>query len=247
MHPVFLKIGNFVIYWYGVMVAAGALVGSFIFQSLARKRSYSESEINRIIFVTLASGIIGARIVHVFANYHYYSRHILEIIMLRNGGLAIQGGILFGLAALIVLLKTMKLNVAGTLDMVALSVPVGQAIGRIGCFLNGCCYGKQSNCFIGVTFPGVERRVHPTELYYMAGDLLIFWFLLLFYHDKHQDGEIAAWYLIFFGSLRYWLDHFRGDLIPSEIGLYSTQIFGIICFLAGALWIFRISFRQKTI
>jgi len=243
-----LKIGNFVIYWYGVFVALGIIVSSFVFQLKARKTGYSDEISGKIIFYTVLSGIIGARIVHVLAYFHYYMRNPVEIIMLRNGGLAIQGGILAGLLGLIYISKKLNVNVRQNLDMVASVVPLGQAIGRIGCLFHGCCYGKPSTHWFSIKFPFLETRVHPTEIYYFIGDLAIFFLLYLFSRDKHQDGEIAAWYLIFFGSLRYWIDHFRGDLIPGMFGFYQTQIYGIICFLIGAFWIFRLFFaNQKMI
>ena len=131
------------------------------------------------------------------------------------------------------------------LDMIAICAPVGQAIGRIGCFLNGCCYGSETQGWWGVKFSCLENPVHPTELYLSAGDLLVFFILYLFYREKHQEGEITGWYLIFFGSLRYGIDFLRGDLIPNSIGLYPTQIFAAAVFLIGAFWIFSITFRKK--
>ncbi|MGB9643486.1 MAG: prolipoprotein diacylglyceryl transferase [Candidatus Ratteibacteria bacterium] len=248
MHPVCLKIGNFVVYWYGVFVALGIIVSSFVFQLKARKQGYSDEISGKIIFYTVLFGIIGARVVHVLAYFHYYMRNPVEIIMLRNGGLAIQGGILAGLLGLIYISRKTNVNVRLTLDMVASVVPLGQAIGRIGCLFHGCCYGKPSTHWFSIKFPFLDTRVHPTEVYYFIGDLTIFFLLYLFSKDKHQDGEIAAWYLIFFGSLRYWVDLFRGDLIPGMFGFYQTQIYGIICFIIGAFWIFKLFFaNQKMI
>ncbi len=248
MHPECFRIGNFVIYWYGIFVAIAVLVCCFLFQQTAKKHGYSEEISGKIIFSTVIAGIIGARLVHVFSYYHYYFRNPIEIVMIRNGGLAIQGGILFGILAMVYSAKQARVNVLHTLDMAAAVIPLGQAIGRIGCFLHGCCYGCPSNQWFSVKFPFLDIRVIPTQLYYFLGDMLIFLFLYLFSKDKHRNGEIAAWYFIFFGTLRYWVDQFRGDLIPNSYGLYSTQIYAIICFLIGAFWIFRIFLEpQKTI
>lgn len=248
MHPVCFKIGSFVVYWYGVFVALGVVIASIFFQREARRNGYSDEVTGRIIFYTIAFGIIGARIVHIFSYFHYYMRNPFEIIMIRNGGLAIQGGILFGIAGLIFAARRTKVDVLKTVDMVAKYVPLGQAVGRIGCFFHGCCYGKPSNGWFAVRFPFLENSVYPTQIYYFLGDLVIFLLLYLFSRDKQKDGETTAWYFIFFGAFRYWMDQYRGDLIPGALGFYPTQIYGIICFLIGALWIFRISFaRQKMI
>ncbi len=247
MHPVFLKMGDFVIYWYGVFVALGVVVASLLFQRKATKLEYSEKDTGTIIFYAVIFGILGARIIHIFSYLNYYMRNVMEIFMIRNGGLAVHGGILFGMIGLLLAIKKTGKDIGKTFDIVALYVPLGQAIGRIGCFFHGCCYGKPSDGFFSVRFPFLEHPVHPTQLYYFAGDLAIFFILLLFSKDKQNDGEIAAWYLMFFGALRYWIDQFRGDLIVGSTGFYPTQIYAIICFLIGALWIFRIFFRQKII
>ncbi|MCM8822415.1 MAG: prolipoprotein diacylglyceryl transferase [Candidatus Omnitrophica bacterium] len=248
MHPVCFKIGNFIVYWYGIFVALGVITASFLFQRRARRIGYPDSVTNIMIFYTVIFGIIGARLVHVLSYFHYYLRNPIEILMIRNGGLAIQGGIIFGILGLIFSARKTGTNVLKIVDSVALFVPLGQAIGRVGCFFHGCCYGKPSTHWFSVKFPFLEDFVHPTEIYYLIGDMVIFFFLYLFSRDKLKDGEITAWYFIFFGALRYWIDQFRGDLIPSATGFYQTQIYGIICFLIGAFWIFRIYFvRQKMI
>ncbi|HOC02571.1 MAG TPA: prolipoprotein diacylglyceryl transferase [Candidatus Ratteibacteria bacterium] len=248
MHPECFRIGNFVIYWYGIFVALGVVISCLLFQNSAKKNNIPEDVSGRIILYTIIFGIIGARVIHVFSYYHYYFRNPIEIIMIRNGGLAIQGGILFGILGLVYGARRTKVDVLQTLDLAAAVVPLGQAIGRIGCLLHGCCYGRSSDRWYSLKFPFLDTRVEPTQIYYFIGDLIIFLFLYLFSKDKHKNGEITAWYFIFFGSFRYWIDQFRGDLIPNAYGFYPTQVYGIICFLIGAFWIFRIFFfRQKTI
>ncbi|MCX7705391.1 MAG: prolipoprotein diacylglyceryl transferase [bacterium] len=245
MHPVCFKIGDFTVYWYGVFVALGVMVVAFLFQREARKSGYSDEVSGRIIFYTVVAGIIGARMVHVLSYSHYYIRNPLEIIMIRNGGLAIQGGILFGIAGLIYASKKTGADALKMLDMVAKYVPLGQAIGRIGCFFHGCCYGRTTDRWFAVKFPFLEKAVYPTQIYYFIGDIVIFFLLVIFSRDKQKDGELTAWYFIFFGAFRYWMDQYRGDLIPGTLGFYPTQLYGIICFLIGALWIFRISLVKK--
>ncbi|MCM8816123.1 MAG: prolipoprotein diacylglyceryl transferase [Candidatus Omnitrophica bacterium] len=245
MHPVCFKIGNFVVYWYGVFVAMGVILTAFLFQREARKNGYSDEVSGKIIFYTVLAGIIGARIAHVFSYSHYYIRNPLEIIMIRNGGLAIQGGILFGMIGLILAARKFGTDVMKVLDMVAKYLPLGQAIGRIGCFFHGCCYGRPSEKWFAIKFPFLEKSVYPTQIYYFIGDIIIFSILYFFAKDKQNDGEITGWYFIFIGAFRYWIDQYRGDLIPGTLGFYPTQIYAILFFLIGALWIFRISLVKK--
>jgi len=235
MCPIFLKIGNFVIYWYGVMVAIGVFLSSFLFQKYALKEGYTSKTISEIIFWTVLIGIFGGRIFHVIVHFHYYSKHLSEIIRIRNGGLAIQGAILFSLYFIYVYSKTNRINFLKTVDLIAIVTPLGQAIGRIGCFLNGCCYGKATESFFGVKFPFLTEKVYPTELFYFFMDIILFYFLLTFNKKKKRDGEVLSLYLMGFGLIRYFIDFLRGDLFFTSLGLFSTQLIGIFIFMIGGI------------
>ncbi|MCL5674371.1 MAG: prolipoprotein diacylglyceryl transferase [Candidatus Omnitrophica bacterium] len=246
MAPVFFKIGNFVVYWYGVMIAIAIIVSSFLFEKFAKEKSYPDNTLERIIFITVFYGLIGARLLSVLINYHYYSAHPFEVLNIRDGALSMEGAVILALISLIIFLKAHKLNVLPTLDMVSLSAPVGQAIGMLGCFLGGCFYGIKTTGIWGVKIPFLAYKVYPVSLFELAGNLIIFLILFLFYMEKHKDGEIVGWYLILYGILRYGLDGLRGDLIPTSFfNLYPAQIFGGILFLIGAFWIFSIM-RSKN-
>jgi len=246
MHPEFLRVGEFTIYWYGVMAAAGVFASSWLFQRYALREGYSHATISSLILWTVVAGVIGGRFLHIAAQFSYYRRHLLEIVMIRNGGLAIQGAILAALVFIAVYGRARRLHVLKTLDLVAMVTPVGQAFGRIGCFLNGCCHGKPVTGRIpGVSFPFVEGSVHAVQLYYAAADLALFLVLRLFYREKEKDGEILSLYLIFFGVIRYALDFLRGDLAPTALGLSTTQIFGIIIFFIGGFWFSSLMLREE--
>ncbi|MCM8818526.1 MAG: prolipoprotein diacylglyceryl transferase [Candidatus Omnitrophica bacterium] len=238
MHPIFIKIGNFVIYWYGVLVAIGIFIAVWLFQKDSLREGYEEKVISEIIFGTILSGIIGARFLHILVNIHYYILHPLEIIKIRNGGLAVEGAIIFSLIFLILYTKIKRILTLKLLDEIAIFVPVGQAIGRIGCFLNGCCYGKKTDFFLGVKFPFLDKKVHPSQLYYSFSYILLF-FLLYKLSKKFKKGEgfIFSIYLISFAIIRYFIDFLRGDLKETMWGLYSTQIIAILIFLFTGIFI----------
>ena len=247
MHPVFIKIGNFVIYWYGVMVAVGVFLSSFLFSKYATKCGYSQKVISEIVFWIVIIGIIGGRLFHIIAHFSYYHRHPFEILRIRNGGLSVQGAIFSSLLFLVLYLKIKRMGVMKMLDMLAVFVPLGQAIGRIGCFLNGCCYGKPTNFFLGVKFPFLEEKVHPTQLYYTFLYFLLFFGLYNFTKKERKDGEIVAVYLLSFGLIRYLVDFLRGDLLPTIFGLTLTQLLGIFTFMVGSLWLSWIFIRVDSI
>lgn len=237
MHPVFIKIGDFVIYWYGVFVAIGVFISISLFQKESLKEGYNEKFISQVVFWTIFTGIIGARFLHVFVNIYYYIIHPLEIFKIRNGGLAVEGAILFSLIFLVLFSKLKNFSTIKLLDTIAIPVPLGQAIGRLGCFLNGCCYGKQTDFFLGVKFPFLEKKVHPTQLYYFFLYIILY-FLLKKLSQKFKKGEgfIFSSYLIGFSLIRYFVDYLRGDLKKTDIGLYPTQIIAIIIFMIGGIY-----------
>jgi phosphatidylglycerol---prolipoprotein diacylglyceryl transferase len=245
MHPEFIKIGNFVVYLYGVLVAAGVLVSSLIFQKTAGEEGYSQPVISKLIFWTVIFGIAGGRILHVFIHIAYYYRHFWEIFYIRNGGLAIQGAIFSSLVFLIVYSKMKELKPLKTLDMMALSVPAGQALGRIGCFFNGCCYGKITDLPIGVMFPHLTEKVHPTQLYYTLCYIALFFILKTLYRKKAKQGLVFGSYIMGFALIRYSIDFLRGDLVYKYMNFYPTQIIGILVFAFGAIWTVSIIFGDR--
>jgi phosphatidylglycerol:prolipoprotein diacylglycerol transferase len=238
LHPVFFKIGNFVIYWYGVMVAFGVFVSTWLFQRDSIKEGYNEKLISQLIFGIILTGIIGARFLHILVNLPYYFLHPIEIFKIRNGGLAVEGAIIFSLIFIIIFTKIKNISTTKLLDLISIYVPIGQAIGRIGCFLNGCCYGKKTDFFLGVKFPFLEKKVHPTELYYSFSYVLLF-ILLKKVSKKFKigDGFIFSFYLIGFSFIRYFIDFLRGDLKKTSFGLYPTQLIAIFIFLIGGIFI----------
>lgn len=245
MHPVFIKIGSFVIYWYGVMIALGVFISSAVFQKFALKEGYTRKEISETIFWVVVWGILGGRIFHILVHFSYYQHHLLDIIKIRNGGLAVQGAIISSFVFLTVYSKIKKIEFLKTIDLFALVVPIGQAIGRIGCFLNGCCYGKPTDSLTGIQLPLLEQKVHPTQLYYAFCYLLLFFILLKAYKKKSQNGEILGLYLLSFGIMRYLIDFLRGDMVITSFGLTSTQLFGILFFFLGGIWFSFLLLKPK--
>ena len=236
MFPEFLRIGNFVVYWYGIMVAAGVLTASLIFQKLAGKKGYKPELTSQIIFWAVLWGIVGGRALHVIVQFPYSYRNPFEIIFIRNGGLAAEGAIISGFIFLSIYSKIKNFNLPGTLDMLAVAIPLAQAMGRIGCFLNGCCYGKTTDFILGVRFPHLQMPAHPTQLYYAASHLFLFVLLIILYRRKLKEGMVFSSYIMGFALIRYLLDFLRGDLLTTRLGLYPTQVIAVFLFVMGGVW-----------
>ena len=239
MHPVLLRIGSFTVYTYGLLVAAGMGVTFFLALRQARKLGISEQALYNLSFLAIMTGLLGARLVHVASEWSYYRSHLAEVFFLRRGGLAFQGGLLFSLAFGTWYLRCRKITILPVLDIFFLYVPVGHAIGRLGCFFNGCCYGKISSLPWAIKFPALSARVHPTQIYYLAADLALFFLLRFFSKEQMKPGELTAWYFILYGFIRSLLDNLRGDLLPGFLGLYTTQWYSILFTIGGVILLIK--------
>lgn len=235
MHPILFEIRGFAVYTYGLFVAGGIAIAFLLGLRRSKRLGIPEQVIYNLIFLAILVGILGARIIHVTAEWSYYQHHFWEIFLLRRGGLAIQGGLLFGLAAGVWYLRRKKITAQPVLDNFILYLPLGQAIGRLGCFLNGCCYGKPSNLPWAVSFPFLTYRVHPTEIYYVLSDAALFLILYIFSRTETKPGELTAWYLILYGFTRSAVDSLRGDLLPGFLGLYTTQWYAVVFVFIGGI------------
>ncbi|HNQ35488.1 MAG TPA: prolipoprotein diacylglyceryl transferase [bacterium] len=233
MHPILLKLGAFPIYTYGVMAALGVGLSAWLGIRRAVRSGLSEDLVYNFVFITIISGLLGARLVHVAAEWVYYRNHLLEIFLIRRGGLAVQGALLAGMATANFYLARLRLPARTVLDHFFVYLPLGQAIGRLGCFFNGCCYGMDTRLPWGLHFPGLSETVHPTQLYYLLADLLLLAFLVRLGRNRTPGGTITAAYLVGFGLIRCLLDPLRGDLLPAFLGLYATQWYGILFILIG--------------
>jgi phosphatidylglycerol:prolipoprotein diacylglycerol transferase len=164
-------------------------------------------------------------------NLDYFIADPSEIYKLQNGGLAWQGGLIFSLAAVIFYLRKQGLPVLKFLDLASPYCALGQAIGRIGCFLNGCCYGKP--VWWGPYFPIHDAHLHPTQLYESTGLVIVFFVLKNFNNKKLGAGQVFAIYLILAAVLRFIVQFFRDDHDPVWFGLSVFQWVCIAVFLSA--------------
>jgi prolipoprotein diacylglyceryl transferase len=151
--------------------------------------------------------------------------------MVNQGGLAFQGGLLAGIITAWVYIKRNKMPLWKTADIIILYLPLAQSIGRIGCFLNGCCYGTPTFSPIGISLPGHILPLHPIQLYLSIFLLLTFLVLRKIYKKKIFDGIVFFSYIIIYSAGRFLLDFLRGDLSIIFVGLRTSQLISVIIFL----------------
>ncbi len=226
MYPIICHIGPLTVYSYGLMLAVAVLICAFFLSKEASRRGIPPELILDLLFWVVLSGLAGARAFYIFLNLDYYIHEPLEIFMLHHGGLAFQGGLIAGFVAGIVFLKRKSLPLLSTLDFLAPYIALGHAIGRVGCFLNGCCFGNPVSW--GIYFPSHHAHLHPTQLYESMGLLIIFLFLKRRECHSKYPGEIFILYLVFSSLLRFVNEFFRADHAEIFLNLSIFQIVSLI-------------------
>jgi phosphatidylglycerol:prolipoprotein diacylglycerol transferase len=233
MHPILFTIGHITIYSYGVMLALAVLVCTYLLSIDAKRIHISRETAYDLVFWCMLWGIIGARIFYVFIEWPYFSSNLLEIPMLQKGGLAWQGGFLGGALAGVWFARRKKLSLRPLLDLAAPYIALGQSIGRIGCFLNGCCYGKPVGW--GIYFPTYNARLYPTQLFECAGLFIIFLILKRANGKPHQAGFIFVFYLWLAAIERFIVEFYRADHDLLWLNLSLAQFVALGVFAAGII------------
>ncbi len=246
MYPVLISIGPVRVFTYGFFLGLAFLAAMYTVGQEAKRRGLEAQKFYDLSFYSIVMAIIGSRILHVLLEWDYFAAHPVEILALWKGGLAFQGGLVAGLITIIVLLYRYHLPLWATLDTMALGVPLGQFIGRLGCFMAGCCYGKETSLPWGVTFTHPETLarpnvpLHPTQLYESFLSLGVFLFLLRFRHRQTFPGQIMGTYLLLAGTVRFvvefWRDDERGPVLL--LGMVSTQVIALVLAVGAALFLF---------
>ncbi len=230
MYPILFHIGPFVVYAYGFFLALAVVVVTWLITPKVAGIGVEKEKLYDLIFWIVLFAILGARLFFILLNTEYFIKNPLEIFMLHRGGLAWQGSFIGGWIAGIVFLKRHRIAVWKFIDLVIPFVALGHAIGRVGCFLNGCCYGRSSQW--GLYFPVLDQKVLPTQLYMIVGQLIIFALLKIFSSKARFDGQIFIWYLILSSLERFIMEFFRwNDYL--YFGLSVFQYVCIVLFITG--------------
>ncbi|MCD4675170.1 MAG: prolipoprotein diacylglyceryl transferase, partial [Desulfobacula sp.] len=177
----------------------------------------SHQTISDIFFVILVSAIIGARLLYVLINFGSFKNSLVDIFKIWNGGLVFFGGFLAAVAAMAVYLKMRNLNFWKITDIISPGVALGHAMGRIGCFFAGCCYGKECALPFAIKFTNPETLapigvyLHPTQIYSVFSNLILFFILLWLQKRKKFNGMIFLSHIMLYSLFRSIIEFFRGD------------------------------------
>lgn len=240
------------------MMALAFLAGLWTARLRARRENIPGDTIADLTLWLMAGAILGARAVYVTTYWRteFADQPLSEIFMIQHGGLVYYGGLIGATLAGMIYLRWKKLPLWKTADVIAPSIALGSVFGRIGCLLNGCCYGRACALPWAIRFPPDEANtgvptgvpLHPTEIYDALLNLVLYVFLAWLFRRKKFDGQIFATYLILYAVFRGIVEYFRGDYPPDHIhfGLTSAQLVSVPIFIAGLALAAILSRRGET-
>lgn len=255
MYPVLLKLGRFQIHPYGLLLAISFLLGILWAMKRAERRNLDKNQVMDMALIIIICAIFGSRIFYVLTHLGEFRGRWIDTINpfqstgeIGLAGLSMLGGVVLSIAAIVIYCLIKKMSVIRFCDVISPSFALGLALTRIGCFLNGCCFGKPCNLPWGVVFPldspaGATLpglRLHPTQLYSSLFDWILVVALVALDGKKRFDGLITSVFFILYGLFRFGIDFVRFYESSVQIHIASTaitfnQIISLCMALTGVL------------
>lgn len=255
-----IMVGNFSLAYYGMVIAVGMMLGMKACTMRAKETGHSEDDYVDMVIVGLICGVIGARIYYVIFAWDYYKNDILSVFNIRQGGLAIYGGIIGAVLSLYVTSRIKKIPFLKVLDTIAIGIPIGQIIGRWGNFFNREAFGGYTNNLLAMQLPvsavrqneiteemwqhavtinGVQYiQVHPTFLYEGLWNCGVLVILFLMRKKTKSPGELFMLYIALYGLGRFWIESLRtdqllipGTAIPVSMVVSAVGVIGAVIFI----------------
>lgn len=245
MNAIFLDLGIIQIYWYSILIFLAFLIGGTLALRESKKFALSEDFMVNLFFYLVPIAILGARFYFVIFHWDYYSQNTMEILKVWEGGLAIHGGLFASLLWIIFYTKKHNVSTMRILDILVVSLLLGQAIGRWGNFLNGEAYGPETTLtflqglhlpsFIidGMNIGGVYYQ--PTFFYESMWCFLGF-IIILFYRkgNYRKNGDMLAFYLMWYGLGRFLIEGLRTDSLM--LGSFKmAQLVSLVMIFVGLI------------
>jgi len=241
MFPDLFSIGPLTLHTYGLFLAIGFIAGLLIAVRTGKNYGINSQQIIDMGFLLILSGVIGSRIAYVLMNFSYFLKNPLDIFKMWQGGLVFSGGLLTAIVVMSFYIRHHKFNLWQVGDLWAPAAAIGQSLGRVGCFMAGCCYGRPTNVPWGVVFTNprsiapLNITLHPTQLYSSLINFIIFIVLMMLTAKKKFDGQVFLWFLILHSTGRLLLEKFRGDDrgVFLGTGWTMTQLIAIIILVSS--------------
>lgn len=246
MHQYLFFVGDFPIRAYGLILSLSIILATGVAYFLAKQDGRWHNHIVDIGIYSGIAGIVGARLWDVFFfDWAYYSHHLSEIFYVWQGGMAIQGGIVFGVGAGIIYARRHKIDILSLADIVAPAIILGQAIGRCANLLNGDAFGAPTGGNFGIIYPETTLAYHtygaqplwPAEVWEGQIDFVIFALLLIFRAFPHAKGQAFSLYIMLYSLARFGLEFLRGDYAtPVFLSFTSAQTTSLVAFILALIF-----------
>ena len=267
LNRVAFSIGGFNVYWYGLLIGIGFMLAGTYALLNARKVGVDSDRLIDVVMVGLVCGVIGARLYYVIFDWETFQGDLSKIFDIRQGGLAIYGGILAGMAGGIIMAKIRKVRVRPAMDLAAAGFLIGQGIGRWGTFVNVEAFGSNTNSILGMTGPKVvgyltqvknsgaawaqnidpHMPVHPTFLYEsvwcLTGFLIIALWLM---RRRRYDGQVFLFYTAWYGLGRFFIEGLRTDSLmwgPVRV----SQALALVAFVTATALLIWLGQKKKKL
>ncbi len=230
------------IMWYGIFIAVGMIIATLLTYKRAKFYSIDPDKVLDFVIICIPVGVIGARLYYVAFNWSYYSQDIMKIINIRQGGLAIHGGLLFGILAALIICRINNIHPGKALDLASPGIVIAQGIGRWGNYFNGEAHGGPTDLPWGILVDGT--MVHPTFLYESIWCIALGIFLLVIERRPGFVGQIFLIYGILYSVERFFVEALRTDSLLF-MGLKQAQIFSLSIIIIFV--ILYIIFKRRSI
>lgn len=233
------SVGPFTVHGYGLMIGIGVLCCIFMGMRRARKYKMREEAVIDIALFGLLAGFLGAKLLYILVEFETFLKDPLSVI--GSEGFVVYGGISAGVAAAILYCRIKKDVFLEYFDLLCPCIALAQGFGRIGCFMAGCCYGRETDSFLGVVFPADSLapsgvKLLPTQLFSSAGDFAVMGILLWHYRRRKHVGDTGFLYMLLYGVGRFFLEFLRNDE-RGNVGSMSTSQFISLFIVTAALFL----------
>lgn len=227
INKIAFRVGNINIYWYGIIIVTAIAIAIIFCKKNDGKYNIKFDNILELLIYLIPVSIITARAYYVLFNLEYYSKNLLQIFNIKNGGIAIYGALIGGGVTTYIYCKNKKIDFLNLLDYIVPSIALAQSIGRVGNFINVEAYGIESKLpwRMGILENGIYKEVHPTFLYESLATLAIF--IILKNKKRKFKGEILYLYIIMYSFVRFFIEGIRID----SLMLYNIKISQILSML----------------
>jgi phosphatidylglycerol:prolipoprotein diacylglycerol transferase len=257
MYPILFEIGDWPVYAYGVLLAVAYLVALQLAVYRARQRGLDGTKIMDLGIYLIIAALVGAKLMLVVVDFKYFVRQPAELLSLVRAGGVFYGGLIAALVVALWLVRRYGFSIWTAADLFAPGIALGHVIGRLGCLLAGCCYGRPTSMPWGITFSNPVSAanvgtplgipLHPTQLYDAGAELLILLILLVTERRGRAFPGRTFWlYMLLYGISRFVIEFYRGDDRGMMWGLSTSQIVSVVAVPVALVMLSRLRTRATS-